>query len=380
MRILILNWRDPKNPKAGGAEVVNLALACRWVAAGHQVTWFSGSFRGAAREDSIDAVHILRRGRPWNVHWWALWAYLRGTLRGYDLVIDQIHGFGFLTPLYVREPKLSLIYEVAGKIWFKMYPLPVALLGCLLERPLLRLYRGTPFFTLADSTREDLVRAGISDERITVFAPGLTFDPPSELPAKDPTTTAISVGRICEMKQTEEVIEAFALFRQRRTEAQLWIVGQGDDGYVQKCRRRVTDLGLEDSVTFFGFVSEQQKLDLMGRARVLVSASVKEGWGLIVDEANAMGTPVAVYDVPGFRDSVAAGWGIMSSRLDAAGLAEAMLDATELPPRRGQLPIPSTAFERAALEMLSVAGPGHGDDSADRPGPDGQRDEAARNG
>ncbi len=380
MRILILNWRDPNNPKAGGAEVVNLALARRWVAAGHEVTWFSGAFRGAASEDNIDGVRILRRGRPWNVHWWALWAYLRGTLRGYDLVVDQIHGFGFLTPLYVRAPKLALIYEVAGKIWFKMYPLPVALAGYLLERPLLRLYRNTPFFTLADSTREDLVRVGISDDRITVFAPGLTFEPPSELPAKDSTPAAISVGRICEMKQTEVVIEAFALFRQRRAEAQLWIVGQGDDGYVQKCRRRVTELGLEDAVTFFGFVSEQEKLDLMGRARVLVSASIKEGWGLIVDEANAMGTPVAVYDVPGFRNSVARGWGITSSRLDPAGLAEAMLDAAELPPPRAQPSIPSTAFERAALEMLSVTGPGPGDDNADDPVSRGKRDEAAGDG
>ena len=124
MRILILNWRDPNNPKAGGAEVVNLALARQWIAAGHEVTWFSARFPGAAAEETIQGVRVLRRGRPWTVHWWAFWAYLRRTLRGHDLVIDQIHGIGFLTPLYVREPRLALIYEVAGSIWFKMYSLP----------------------------------------------------------------------------------------------------------------------------------------------------------------------------------------------------------------------------------------------------------------
>jgi glycosyltransferase involved in cell wall biosynthesis len=31
---------------------------------------------------------------------------------------------------------------------------------------------------------------------------------------------------------------------------------------------------------------------------------VREGWGLVVSEANAMGTPAVAYDVPGLRDSV----------------------------------------------------------------------------
>ena len=32
--------------------------------------------------------------------------------------------------------------------------------------------------------------------------------------------------------------------------------------------------------------------------------SIREGWGLVVTEANAMGTPVVAYNVPGLRDSV----------------------------------------------------------------------------
>ncbi len=40
MRILILNWRDSKNPKSGGAEIVTLEHAKGWVINGHEVTWF----------------------------------------------------------------------------------------------------------------------------------------------------------------------------------------------------------------------------------------------------------------------------------------------------------------------------------------------------
>jgi glycosyltransferase involved in cell wall biosynthesis len=42
----------------------------------------------------------------------------------------------------------------------------------------------------------------------------------------------------------------------------------------------------------------------MAQAHALLLTSVREGWGLVVTEANACGTPAIVYDVPGLRDSV----------------------------------------------------------------------------
>jgi len=42
----------------------------------------------------------------------------------------------------------------------------------------------------------------------------------------------------------------------------------------------------------------------MQKAHLLCVTSVKEGWGLVVTEANSQGTPAIVYDVDGLRDSV----------------------------------------------------------------------------
>ena len=39
-------------------------------------------------------------------------------------------------------------------------------------------------------------------------------------------------------------------------------------------------------------------------AWLLVSTSVKEGWGLVAIEANACGTPVVCYQISGLKDSV----------------------------------------------------------------------------
>jgi hypothetical protein len=65
------------------------------------------------------------------------------------------------------------------------------------------------------------------------------------------------------------------------------------------------------NVEFFGRVSDAEKIDRMARAHALVVTSVREGWGLVVTEAAAHGTPSIAYDVPGLRDSVIASGGIL---------------------------------------------------------------------
>ena len=51
----------------------------------------------------------------------------------------------------------------------------------------------------------------------------------------------------------------------------------------------------------------RRRRHLLARASLVVMASVREGWGLVVTEANALGTPAVVYDRPGLRDSTVDG-------------------------------------------------------------------------
>jgi glycosyltransferase involved in cell wall biosynthesis len=81
-------------------------------------------------------------------------------------------------------------------------------------------------------------------------------------------------------------------------------------------------------ITIFGKQSNSQKLELMSRAHVLLVPGVREGWGLVVTEANAMGTPAVAYDVPGLRDSVIDGVnGTLVQSGDHVGMA---VEAAEL--------------------------------------------------
>src|SRR2546421_5567966 len=90
VRILILSWRCPKNPRSGGAEVLTYEVAKRLVAAGDEVEWFTGSYPMAVDEESMDGVHIVRGGKQSTVHLHALSRY-RGKLRKrFDAVVNEV--------------------------------------------------------------------------------------------------------------------------------------------------------------------------------------------------------------------------------------------------------------------------------------------------
>ena len=65
-----------------------------------------------------------------------------------------------------------------------------------------------------------------------------------------------------------------------------------------------SELELENSVTFEGFVSEDEKLEILRSSWINVYPSPKEGWGITNVEAAACGTPSVASDSPGLRESV----------------------------------------------------------------------------
>jgi glycosyltransferase involved in cell wall biosynthesis len=94
------------------------------------------------------------------------------------------------------------------------------------------------------------------------------------------------------------------------------------DGYL---REKLEGYQTE-GVRFFGKIGDKEKFDLLSRAHVLLVPSVREGWGISVIEANAMGTPAVGYDVPGLRDSILNGiTGTLATPLSPSSLAKAAI-------------------------------------------------------
>jgi glycosyltransferase involved in cell wall biosynthesis len=121
---------------------------------------------------------------------------------------------------------------------------------------------------------------------------------------KEKRPTYIFVSRVVRMKGIEEVVKAFSFIVKEQSNAQLWIVGDGEKTYVEELKSMMKEYGIYDNVTFFGAVSEQKKYECMSKAHLLLHASVKEGWGLVVLEAASVLTPGIVYNVAGLKDVV----------------------------------------------------------------------------
>ena len=107
MRILIFNWRDIRNPNAGGAEIFTHENAKRWVRQGNEVTLLTSMFPGGMSEETLDGIHIHRSGGRFSVYLKTKKMYNQFCKGKFDLVIDEINTRPFFTLDYVHEPIIA---------------------------------------------------------------------------------------------------------------------------------------------------------------------------------------------------------------------------------------------------------------------------------
>lgn len=318
MRVLILNWKDLAHPAAGGAEVFTEQVARSLVARGHAVTLFAAAVEGRPDREVVQGVEVVRRGGRIGVYRAARRFWSQQPRGSYDVVVDEINTRPFLTPRWIRDtPIVALIHQLAREIWFYETPFPVSLFGrYLLEPWWMRAYRDVPSLTVSASSAESLARHHRWRD-ITVVPEGSTLNPePTVEKVQDPTV--VFLGRLVAMKRPGDAIEAFRLLTGRFPSAQLWMIGDGP----LAARLRQT---ASNSVLFLGRLGDQELLNRLAGAHVLVATSIREGWGLNVSEAAACGTPSIGYAVPGLVDSLRASGGALVDPTPEA-LGRALVD------------------------------------------------------
>lgn len=309
MRILVINWRDIRNPEAGGAEVHLHETFSRIAGWGHQVTLLCSRFPGAAESEQVDGIEVIRFGGKWTFNLTAPWHYRRRlSHRPFDIVIEDINKVPALLPWFLKErPVMVLLHHLFGATFYReINPVPATYLY-FMERLIPRVYRRCLFEVVSESTRDELVRMGVAADRISVVHNGLDagiIDAPIDLDQKDPGLI-IYLGRLKKYKNVDHLIQAMAIVRAEVPGARLMILGTGDRRRALEALSR--SLGLGEAVRFTGYVSAEEKVRLLSRAEVAAFPSSKEGWGITVIEANARGVPVVATRVPGLRDAVVDG-------------------------------------------------------------------------
>lgn len=328
MRFLMLNWRDPENPMAGGAERVSLAYLRALVERGHEAWWFANNFPGASPEQTIDGIHMVRGGgRGTSVLAARRWYR---TQPRFDLVIDQHHGIPWFAPWWCGTNCVAYIHEVLGPIWDSFYAWPLSAIGRWQERLTHRWYGRVPFWTPSESTRRRLQAHGV--KTVQVLSNGIDLQPLVELEAKalESSLRLVAVSRLAPNKRVDHTIRATQRLNESGVATRLTIVGGGESG--SGLRELAGNLGLREKVQFTGRVSEEIKNREMRQAHLLVHASVREGWGLNVTEANALGTPAVVYPVDGLVDStIHRKTGLITTAETPESMADAIIELTRHP-------------------------------------------------
>ena len=260
MRILILSWKDPLHPGAGGAERYLLAVAKRWVADGHQVS-ILGPRRGklqAQRTSTGDrGIQYVGMGSRLTVFREAR-AYLRAQASTFDRVLESVSTRTFAAHRIVGDRAVALYMQTAEEVWRMEFPFPVSWLGQHMLEPLwIRRMRHARVVAISPSTAAALRRRGVFTE--AVIPPGCE---PPQLTRKRACPSAAPrlmwIGRLVRTKLPADAIAAFEIIRGAIPNATLDLVGEG---YLERAIKAKHYAG----VTVHGFVEESVKASLLPR-------------------------------------------------------------------------------------------------------------------
>jgi len=282
----------------GGAEVFTHEVTRRWADAGHEVTLFTSIFPGCRKEETLDGVRVIRSGGRFSVYREAKKFYSkRFKSERFDLIVDEINARPFFAHSFIEngEHVVALIHQLAREYWFYETSFPLNVLGYYFENKWLQRYASIPTVTVSNSTREDLAALGF--EQVFIIPEGLNFEPLAKLSCKNNHPVIVYAGRLTRAKRPIHAIKAFEKMKEKLPDAELWIIGDGP------IRHKLEDMS-GHGISFYGRLNDSERRRLIEQSWVLVNPSIREGWGLNIIEANALGVPIVAYSVPGLKDSV----------------------------------------------------------------------------
>jgi glycosyltransferase involved in cell wall biosynthesis len=248
------------------------------------------------------AVHAARRLRVPSVI----------TLHGGDVYVNPAQGYDFPTRWYVRPP-LRWTLRHAGALT-----------------------------AITEDCRQHALRAGAPEEAMQIVFNGTDlrrFSPPPDGRPVDPRfgpSMIFACRQLFPRKGIRFLIEAAAQLQPRFPGLKVVLAG---DGFERpELERLAASLGLEDAVTFLGWVPNRDLPQYYRAAAVSVIPSLEEGFGIPAAEAMGCETAVVASDAGGLPEVVEHGvTGLVVPRGDATALAGAIGELLADPARRREM-------------------------------------------
>jgi glycosyltransferase involved in cell wall biosynthesis/SAM-dependent methyltransferase len=294
VHIVAVSWRDLAHPQAGGSELLVDRLLSGLAERGHDVALVCGGPVAARGYPVYDAGGTYSQYLKAPV-------IISTLLRKADLVIDVENGLPFLSPLWRRRPSVCLVLHNHGDQWAMRFPRPVARVARGVEHHVIpAIYRRRLFVAISSSTAEGLRELGVDGRQIRVVEPGVDLSPRLRA-TTSPTPLFVSLTRLVPHKRVDVLLDAWR-------EVQPVIGGRyvviGDGPELEGLRSQAAEIA---GVELVGWVEAAEKERWLQEAWFLVHGAQHEGWGIVILEAAAAGTPTIAFDAPGVRDAVVHG-------------------------------------------------------------------------
>jgi len=329
INVIVFSPRSASNSRAGGAEKYLHEVITRIVKAKFLVV--SSSEREGDHKATSYSEYIVSKNElffPMN-----LIKCVR-LAKHFDLITENVSKFPTIWPLILSKlyskPFVIIVHHIHGKMLFRELPLPIALLLYIYEILSLKIYAlfATLVITVSESSRKELIKLGFPQDRIKVVPPG-HFSKRETIfldISKASYPLVVYVGRVKRYKRIGDLIKAISIVKKVVPNVKCVIAGNGDSKVYEELKELTRSLGLNSNVEFRGPISEEEKIRYLKKAWVYVMTSVKEGFSIGALEAQACGTPVVGYEIPGLVDSVKNGeTGFLVPDGDYVALAEAMI-------------------------------------------------------
>jgi glycosyltransferase involved in cell wall biosynthesis len=294
----------------GGAEKRVYELAIRLVQRGHDVHWYSLGWwwpENGKTDMVMDGIHLHGVSNPVELYsedrrsiTEALIFSLKllNPLMKEDYDVVDCQGFPFFSCFtakihsIVGKSKLIItLHEVWGDYWYKYLGKP-GIFGVVVERAMLSLTDN--IITVSSRTKMDLKNIKKSENSI-IIPNGIDFDHITEIKASNERSDLIFAGRLIKEKNVDILINSISLIKEKFPDVRCLIIGDGPER--KKLEELTVGLQLTDNIIFKGFMENYDDLiGYMKSSKVFVLPSIREGFGIVVIEANACGLPVVVVD------------------------------------------------------------------------------------
>lgn len=265
---------------------------------------------------------------------------------------DVLFNPGFTAPAFPGCPNVTVFHDLQHKRhpeYFRPMDLPAWNFFLWLS-----VKRSRIIVADSEATRADLMRYyALGEERIVVAPLGV--EPEFYTLARRPEPFFLCVSTLHPHKNLDNLLRAFAQFRQEMPEYRLVMTGVRGF-HTEQVERTIAELGLSGSVTLTGWIERSELYALFERAAGMLYPSTFEGFGLPVVEAMAAGLPLACSNIEPLH-SIVDGSAIEFAPEDIEGMVLAMRRLASNPEelsRKGRVRAESFRWEETARKTLGA--------------------------